>query len=496
MKRIYIKFRPIFFLTLFIFILASCNKEASLSSVNKNTSEINNLRQDSLEFWKKYFSYLDVDYFETYDIIKEHLLYHQGVYEPYEYFFSESQYNEMVPSIDSINNLYSSYSLEELLDELESQGLFSSELKDQFLVEMENYLATSLDHNDYYLQRQQEILASDMNEFEISTLQNELAIMHAFYEYTMEVQRNYEAADSLMNGQINFRDENVCEIDWEAVALAAAEGSLGGFLISLPDIIKKKDPKKTKTKKIATAFFKAILGAMVGGAIEWWNQFKDTEFCKECLVLSLSKEFTHLCDDGAYYTPHAGSKASSFSWVNVNAIPSTATTVPGQTLLLHQVDPNFNIVMDITSNCLNKDHEITELTAEWKDNIHTTQALVPAGDLSILGKALFNFKKPTNDSYASYYYEVTEDYNLSGLAFSWPEIALGGVSTVQNAKSVSLNGQILTVTWKVDRAHWDEFLSNQTEGIVKLTTNNLCPDGQTKDHYLKVLIKAGLGQHK
>lgn len=95
------------------------------------------------------------------------------------------------------------------------------------------------------------------------------------------------------------------------------------------------------------------------------------------------------------------------------------------------------------------------------------------------GQYSFEFPNPEGVDYEDYDYEVREIYDFSGLAFekSWLDV-VGPTGRRDNVKRMSFDKlrKKLYVTWRVDEAHWSEFVSNGvTYGEIELEVKNLCP---------------------
>jgi len=133
-------------------------------------------------------------------------------------------------------------------------------------------------------------------------------------------------------------------------------------------------------------------------------------------------------------------------------------------------------------------------------DLYEEQAKVPSGSLQYLGEAKFLFPKPTSNVYVEYRYEKTAEYDLSGKAFKEAYLDILGLNGVsENVKSVQFDkaNRKLTVTWAVDRHHWDHFLRHGSVlGKVELEVINYCPDGQVRAFPLIVQLTSKKQQEK
>lgn len=183
-------------------------------------------------------------------------------------------------------------------------------------------------------------------------------------------------------------------------------------------------------------------------------------------------------------------------WNNVNGTPETATTVPGQELFITQTVPGDVLEIVVTSYCHLDENTDMEMKKEFgRYNLYEDQFGVPNGSLFFTGEDYFKFPTPSSSDYNNYYHTKTVTYLLSGVAIQYPNIYTISVVSSQNAINVSLSGNELTVTWKVDSQHWGEFYNygdfGSTNGKVNLNVKNNCSGGENKIFTLESTIAQG-----
>jgi len=482
----------------------SCTKDNNITQDFSSQTSQSNLR--TLDFYHQdddLLQYIEPNLDELGGIIYDYYHFHQGIRELHELLLPDEVYHLYQPKLDSIQGLYGDLSTEEMLDIVSNEGLLTEEGKLFALSLMEEYKMAN-DKNAFVNSKLDYIANMNTPAVERSILKIAVVGVHALYKHFMDLKLEAMSVDSMGNrNNIELREDE-CEIDYDAIWFAFGDGFvrglIGGGVIFLKDAIFKGLKKAIRNFSLKQSIVGSIIGGILNGSWsafkEWKKEKKNYDFCIECLVLGHSRELSHLCDGSAYYTPRVGNRAFSIDWDNLNAIPKHKTTVPGESLLITQINPVPNIGLVWTSNCL-RDHKKTRLVNGIKDHIYNAQIEVPNGDLNMTGQAVFEFGVAEDENCSSYYHEETVQYNLGGLAFSWPELSLSSIRAVKNVKSFSRNGRLLTVTWRIDCQYWDEFYQNkETQGVLEMTTENHCPDGHTKTHRLVVSIRQSLDQEK
>ena len=219
------------------------------------------------------------------------------------------------------------------------------------------------------------------------------------------------------------------------------------------------------------------------------------EFCKNCIPTGLSRQFID-CNHSANFLPSAGENAYKFSWSITNGTAETYVTVPGQELYITQTVPGDVLLIEVTSHC--HYDEDTDLKAKKEFglyNLYEEQKEVPYGAIFFYGIDYFKFPSPTSQNYEDYSHTETLIYGLSGEAILYPDRYTIEVVSSQNAINIILNGDKLTVTWKIDSQYWDEFYGEgnfgSTNGEVNLEVKNTCPEGESDIVTLNSVITHG-----
>ncbi len=476
------KLKILITLGILLFILIySCNKNTGINTDEKmvvyrvNTTEPTNhepdydyLGKSLYEFAKNYQSYL----------------------KPEEFFLDPNLQEDFRSKFDSLIDEYKDNSYEEVLLDFVSKGYISEELKD-YKLSLYSDLDAGVDDVESYLDNK----FNDIDNYNLSPnekydFKTEVKGLKYSYIYISEID------DIPIDSALVYRGDppGDCDIDWEEyvttlrkyVLLGSGVGAAIGSVV----------PGVGTTIGAGVG---AIVGLGAGLVVEWNNTDQAQRFCERCIPTGLSKEPSGDCDGSALFTPTAGSHAYKFEWDILHGTPHHAFTLPGEPLQIWQDDPEYEVLIEVTSYCHFDEDMDLQLKKEFGPyDIFEDQNKVPAGALFFDGIDYFKFSpSPTSsDNANTYSVSYTETYKLGGLAILYPDVyTIDGVVSSENAINITITGTDLTVTWKVDSQHWDEFYNGgafgHTEGIVNVKVSNNCPGGDSKTFSLKSLLSQG-----
>lgn len=465
----------------------SCNKDLGINS----NSDAMKIRSRSNEATMH-----EPDYEKLGKTLYEYLKDYSAITSPEVFFLPVEYRNQFKVKIDSFANLYKNNTYEEILSDFVSKGLISNELKSYKIILYNDLFNGIPDVKRYLESKFVNIDQLNLSQDEKYNFKTEVTLLKYAYQYISEIDQR--SIDSL---RINLRDTgDDCDIDWEK------------YLNSLRNYVLWGSGVGAAIGSIIPGFgtglgggIGAIVGLGFGLMIEWDETDQDIRFCEKCIPAGLSHRLVDNCNPSAFFVAKAGSAAYKFNWSIVNGVPTSATTVPGQELLITQTNQNAPLSIVITSFCHYDEDTDLQLSKPFGPyNLFNEQVKVPESALFFIGQDYFIFNPgPTaNQNFETYNVSATSNYILSGVAIDNPgKFTISDVLYSQNASYVSLEGNSLRVNWKVDSDHWDEFvgydagLGGQTEGIITLKVTNNCSGGESKLFNLKVTIENPNFQH-
>lgn len=466
-----------FFLILFFSILNSCDKDVANST---DYQELKNRYANTSVIIEP-----DYDYYGK--SLYEYMNNYRGIITPAEFFYPSKYSFQISLKMDSLLKDYENLTQEQVLSDLESKGYISkglkqlkSELYDDLInrvSEVESYL------DEKFISSEQELLSP----YEKILFKSEIVGLKYLYRYISEINRSEAEMNEI---QLRGPGDDCDRFNWTDILKNIAAWTGAGTVIG---------------GAIGTIFFPAA-GTAIGGAVgvlsgleygiiyELAKAIKSKKFCKECIPNGVSKELTELCDGSAFFKALAGSHAYKFKWNAINGNCQYEWTLPGQKNLIKQSNPDAPLLVQVTSYChIDEDTDLTLQKSFGPYNLFEEQEQIPYGTLFFNGETSFVFEPGPNDTdnFETYSVSKTVTYDLSGLAIIYPnKYSIVGIVDSQNAQNISLIGNKLTVTWKVDSPeHWLEFLESKTYGTISLLVQNMCPGGETRTFELKVLIQ-------
>lgn len=462
----------ILFVNLVVF---SCQKDNSVAHENAILSPNSTRNADHEQV------ILEPDYNQNGNALLEYLRYHQLTYNYENLVFSDSLAQLVRDQIDSVFNQMGNFSTtSEMVNYLVSSGVISQSFENAYSSVMQ-----SIDNGDSF----ESILAalendfsevnnnSDLNNIEKVQIKSIITYLKSYFIYMNE---GTSYSDSLSQNKIGFREKEDCifnsddilEIGKEASKYAALGALIGNVIPALGTSVG------------------AAAGAGVGLVIGIGKAVYTDNFCRECIMKTFGRKLTGLCDNKAYFAGTAGSSLVYFEWKRplINGKAEKRYTQSGEWNLVEQFDPVPPVTMLIYSNCDKGGKIVTvDVPAIKISNIIQDQVLVPEGSLSIVGPtSIDEFTAPSTPNWSDYNEEVTKVYDLSGLVYERPELEISGFGPfAANVENMSINGKKLTVTWKVDQDHWNEFYNDtQTIGSLSIKVHNTCAGGEERHFFL------------
>ncbi len=408
------------------------------------------------------------------------------------------QYSEQFKSkYDSLQTVYENNSYEEMLTDFVTLGYISGEMKNYSLSLYNDLKNSNIDVVEYLDNTFDQVSNYNLSPDEKTIFKTELVALKSTYIHIEEI-NSLDSDSTLVYRGVGDN----CDLDWGKVVDYALKGARIGLIITggpaglVIMFTKGKDGGSYFSKLGYIASLGGIQFGFYGFLYGHYKASEYKEFCEDCIPTGLSKRTSDNCDHSAYFLPSAGSHAYEFTWNNINGTPETATTVPGQELFITQTVPGKMLLIKVTSHChLDEDTDMEVKKEFGPYDLYEDQLEVPDGALFFTGEDYFKFPKPSSSDYNNYYHTKTVIYLLSGVAIQYPNIYTISVVSSQNAINVSLSGNELTVTWKVDSQHWGEFYNygnfGSTIGKVNLNVENNCSGGENKIFTLESIIAQG-----
>ena len=430
------------------------------------------------------------------DLIYEHMWHYERDYKIEDYILPDSIKEELYRFIDSLTPVYRGMSFDQILDYLVNEGKISSELRLFF-----NDLFTGLDNTDDPL----EFLSTQQFNTQIDSLpyveklfvQSFIASLHGYLRYIDDQIRmnssNYNGKDV-----IELRGEEGCKYTvldaWKVFRESLSENWKAGMIfVSLIGLASLSGNVPVAVGLGAVLVALAMPEVIDGG--------KFYIYCTKCELQKSHYKATGDCDgsaffwwDGGPYTKFVNSKDEECK--NIRGIPFTISI--DDRIRLTQIENGVrNAVVVVYPLCQSEGDpfpiKFDTVIFRTVANLFKYQKLIPAGALSYHGEMIVEYPYVGGGPYDEEYAEVgTYVYDLAGLAFeeSWLDVMLLPTGR-RNVKEVYFDkvNRKLTVTWRIARPYWDEFVSYCiTTGRVELEVYNICPEGERKIYPLEVEI--------
>ena len=424
------------------------------------------------------------------DIMYEHMLYNRLKYNVEDYLLPESYGPVLIQKYDSIESVYEGMSLDAQLDHLVSEGVMSVELR-QAIEDLNAGSQVAADQLAYLEEQLYSESNSNLTYDERVLLRSFIAALIGYFRYYDDIRSMQVDTSNSRRGGVELREEIDCEYTWDEKV-----GDFVPIIVATISLYKFYKSGDLDNLKEAITVIIPIYG-IYKQVKKIRKKLKDEKFCKQCLLRDHVIEVTGNCDNAAYFHWIGGPLTRKVDGYSVkNGYPPTFFIDIDDKILITQTAPQPQLLVVQSKPWCERDGE----TKYWEGVNHYTiitdlfeeQAKVPSGSLQYLGKSKFSFPKPTSNVYVEYTYEKTEEYDLSGKAFKEAYLDVLGPNGVrENVKSVQFDktSRKLTVTWAVDRNHWDHFLRyGSVLGKVELEVINYCPDGRVRAFPLIVQI--------